>query len=131
MTTTPLFKIYYAATGLFLVLDYALGVNVRLAFLDAWPGWRALYYGLCLACLGLIVWRPAVTTLVTTVESLITLTALVLSMGVRVIGMSATVLATGGEFITSEEVINFIIAGAVAWLGWHRGSTELHRQWRR
>ena len=31
---------YYAATVVFLILDYALGINIRIAFLDALPAAR-------------------------------------------------------------------------------------------
>lgn len=44
-------RAYYAATLLFVVLDYALGINVSLAFLEASDELRALYYLLCFACL--------------------------------------------------------------------------------
>jgi hypothetical protein len=41
--STKLLHIYYAATLLFVILDYFLNINVRLAFLEAWPEMRALY----------------------------------------------------------------------------------------
>jgi hypothetical protein len=124
-------RLYYAATAIFLLLDYAFDFNVRLAFLEAWPGWRALYYLFCFACLGLIVWRPGLTLVVATVESLITLTALLLSMGARVLTMSATVLETGGGIVTLEEILNFIIVGGIAWIGWFRGTQALQKELRR
>jgi hypothetical protein len=58
LNPAKLLRIYYAATLLFVLLDYFLHINVRLAFLDAWPEMRALYYLLCFVCLGLILWRP-------------------------------------------------------------------------
>ena len=121
-------KIYYAATAIFLMLDYVLGVNVRLAFLTDWPGWRILYYVFCFGCFGVIVWRPALTTLVTTIESLITLSALILGFGIRAMGMSVAVLDYGGGIITVEEVVNFLISGTAAWIGWYRGSRALSRR---
>lgn len=124
-------RIYYAATALFLLLDYWLGVNVRVAFLEPWPAWRFLYYLFCFACLGLIVWKPALTIIVSTVESLITLSALILHMGVRVMSLSVGVMEAGADgLIHLEEIVNFIIAGAAAWWGWQRGSTELARRFR-
>jgi len=128
---TAVIKAYYAATALFLLLDYGFGVNVRLAFLDAWPAWRAAYYGFCFACLGLSVWRPTLATPVTTVESLVALIALILSMGARIFSMPALVLESGGGYITGEEIVNFVIAGGAAWYGWHNGSEQLRRDWRR
>ena len=123
-------RLYYASTAIFLLLDLLVDFNVRLAFLEPWPAWRAAYYLFCFACLGLIVWRPALTVLVSTIESLITLTALILSFGSRVLGMSANVLETGSGIITVEEIINFGIAGGFAWYAWMRGSDALSRQYR-
>lgn len=124
MTSTPVFKLYYAATLIFLLLDYLLGINLRVAFLDAWAGWRAAYYLFCFACLVLIVWRPTLASLVTATESLITLAALIISMGVRVLNIPDAVLDGGGAVLSVEEIINFAIAGGAAWLGWQRGSLE-------
>ena len=53
MNSTPVLKLYYGATALFVLLDYVLNVNVRLAFLEAWPGWRGLYYVFCFCCLAI------------------------------------------------------------------------------
>ena len=131
MTTTPIFKLYYAATAIFLLLDYLLGINLRVAFLDAWASWRAAYYLFCFACLVLIVWRPTLAALVTTTESLITLVALIISLGVRVLNIPDAVLDGGGAILSAEEIINFAIAGGAAWLGWHRGSLAIRDQWLR
>lgn len=124
---TSLLRAYYAATALFLVLDYFADFNVRLAFLDSWPIWRLVYYLVCFGLLAVSYWRPQLTSLVATAESLVTLCALILSMGVRAVSMSVVVLETGRGFITIEEVINFVIAGGVAWIGWHRGAQALRR----
>lgn len=114
-----------------MLLDYVLGVNVRLAFLEPWPGWRAVYYLFCFSCLGVISWRPGLTLLVSTVESLITLAALLLGFGVRVMAAPALALETGRGIVSGEEILNFLIAGGAAWLGWIRGSQALHDQFRR
>jgi hypothetical protein len=131
MTSTPVFKLYYAATVIFLLLDYLLGINLRVAFLDGWAGWRAAYYLFCFACLALVVWRPTLAPLVTTTESLITLVALIISMGVRILIIPDAVLDGGGAVLSAEEIINFAIAGGAAWLGWHRGSLTIRDQWLR
>lgn len=125
-------RIYYAATAIFLLLDYWFGVNVRVAFLEAWPFWRFLYYLFCFACLALMLWKPALTTIVSTVESLLTVSALILHMGVRVLGLSAGVMEQGAvALISMEEILNFMIGGFAAWWGWHRGSTQIHKELRR
>ena len=56
-TSARILRIYYAGTLLFVILDYFLNLNVRLAFLEAWPEMRALYYLLLFVCLGLMVLR--------------------------------------------------------------------------
>ena len=38
--------------AVFLLLDYLVDFNVRLAFLDPWPAWRAVYYLFCFACVS-------------------------------------------------------------------------------
>jgi hypothetical protein len=123
--------IYYAATAVFLALDYLAGINVRVAFLEPWPAWRVVYYLFCFGCLGVIAWRPALTMLVSTVESLMTLAALIIAMGFRVMGQSAAAPESGGGFVSPEEIVNFVIAGSVAWLGWFQGSRALHDRLRR
>ena len=52
-------QLYYAATIVFLVLDYGFGVNVRIAGLQGFPALKAGYYLVIFACLGLVLWRPA------------------------------------------------------------------------
>ncbi len=124
-------RIYYAATALFLLLDYLFGINVRLASLDALPGWRAIYYVVCFACLGLIVWRPAWTLWVSTSESLVTLSMLIIAMGTRVFTITDTMLSTATGFVTAEEITNFVIAGGIAWIAWFRGTMAIQDELRR
>ncbi len=45
---------YYLLTPAFILLDYAVGVNVRAAALDAMPLYKNLYYGFCILC-GVVV----------------------------------------------------------------------------
>ena len=127
MPGTAVRRAYYAATAVFLLLDYCADFNVRLAFLEPWPQWRLVYYAACFGFLAVTYWRPALTNLVATAESLLTLSALILGMGARAVSMSVTVLETGQGIITMEEVINFVIAGAAAWFGWQRGSRALRQ----
>jgi len=41
---------YFYITPLFILLDYILGVNVRVSALEAMPLYKNLYYGLCILC---------------------------------------------------------------------------------
>ena len=121
MTADRLLPAYYAATLVFLVLDYAFGVNVRLTFLEPWPQARAGYYGFCFFCLALMWWRPAWTALIGSFESLVTLVALIFGMAMRVMIPNDAIFAENAEFVTIREIINFLIAGFVAYYAWVRG----------
>ena len=50
---------YYAATFVFLLLDYGAGLNLRIAGLEGFLKLKAGYYLVTFACLGLTLWRPA------------------------------------------------------------------------
>ena len=52
-------RLYYAATVLFVALDYGFHVNVRAAFLESAPGLRLLFYAVLFGCFALVLWRPA------------------------------------------------------------------------
>lgn len=116
---------YYAGTILFLVLDYGMGINVRVAFLESLPSARVAYYGICFVCLGLMIWRPAWATLVSTFESLVTLIALIFGMAVRVMVPSDAIFEENAAIITVQEIVNFVIAGSVAYFAWVKGLKEL------
>lgn len=116
---------YYAATVVFLLLDYFAGINVRVAFLESLPGARAAYYAICFACLALMIWRPSWTTLIATFESLVTLIALVISMGGRALVPSDAIFDENASFVTYQEIINFMISGSIAYLSWIRGLKAL------
>lgn len=125
-----LLRAYYAATIVFLVLDYGFGLNVRLAFLEPVPAWRAAYYGVCFGCLGLMLWRPSLASIVTTVESLLTLALLIIAMALRVMIYSDAMLETGRGGVTLEEVLNFLLASTAAYLAWIAGSDRILRRFR-
>jgi hypothetical protein len=112
---------YYAASVVFLLLDFLAGFNVRVAFLEPWPAARVAYYGVCFACFGLMLWRPHWAALIGSVESLVTLVALILSMAVRVMIPSDAVIAGTASFVTLQEILNFLISGSIAYLAWVKG----------
>jgi len=120
-----LLLVYYAATIVFLMLDYGLSVNIRVAALEAYPGFRAGYYLLIFACFGAMLWRPAWSTAIGVVESLATLVALIMNMALRSMIVTDQMLETGVGFITTAEIINFVISGSIAWFSWQRGLTAL------
>ncbi len=115
---------YYGATALFLLLDFWLGLNVRVAFLEPFTGWRLAYYLFCFLCLALVVWRPAISVIVGAFESLVTLSALIISFGTRVI------LASAHGVVSMPEIVNFLISGSIGYLVWTRGMRELQQGFR-
>ena len=122
-----LIRLYYAATTVFILLDYFLNINVRLAALDQSPGLRALYYLFCFACLGLMVWRPAWTSLIASGESLITLSLLIISMAMRIIVVTDEMIESGRGFVTLNEIVNFGIAAGITYLAFWRNSRRARR----
>ena len=117
--------LYYAATVLFVLLDYAAGLNVRVAFLEPYPEARIAYYGVCLVCLALMLWRPAWTVLIAAFESIVTLSALIIGMGMRTLLVSDKMLETGSGVVTVPEILNFLISGGVAYVAWVQGINRI------
>ena len=116
---------YYAATIVFLMLDYGFGVNVRVAALEAYPGVRAGYYLVILACFGVMLWRPSWATAIGVVESLATLVALIMNMALRSMIVTDAMLESGVGFVTMPEVVNFVIVGGAAYVSWVLGIKSL------
>jgi hypothetical protein len=126
--SAKILHIYYAATLLFVFLDYFLNINVRLAFLEAWPEMRALYYLLCFVCLGLMTWRPAWSLWIGTVESMLAASLLIITFGVRVMTMSEQMLQTGTGLVTMSEIMNFMIVGLIAAYSFNHGIAAIQQQ---
>ena len=116
---------YYAATILFLMLDYGFGMNIRVAGLEGHPGLKAGYYFVIFGCLGLVIWRPALSTAVGVVESLATLITLIFSVALRSMLGPDYMLAGGSGFLGTAEIVNFVISGSIAWFAWQRGMRQL------
>lgn len=125
MTAARIIPWYYAASVVFLLLDFGAGLNLRVAFLEPWPVARLAYYGVCFFCLILMLWRPRWTVLIGTFESLVTLVALIFSMAVRVMIPNSAIFSESASIVTFQEIINFLISGSVAYLAWIRGLRQL------
>ena len=111
---------YYASTALFMLLDYALDINVRLAALDPYPGWRLAYYLFCFLCLGLVIWRPTWSAFIGATESMLTLSLLIITAALRVMIVNDDMIETGRGFVTYHEIINFTIAFSVVYVSYTR-----------
>jgi hypothetical protein len=129
MSKTPhsqsIIRAYYVATVLFLLLDLVLNINVRIAFLEPYPTMRACYYAVIFGCMALILWKPAWTITISAFESLVTLIALIMSMGIRSMLITDAMLEGNAAFISGPEIINFVITGSIAYLAFQRGMKEL------
>ena len=119
------FRLYYFATVIFVLIDYVLGVNLRIAFLEPYPVARILYYGACFGCLVLIVLRPRWAAIVGGVESLIALMALTVSIMSRILVVTDEMIDTGTGYVSFEELGNYAIVGSIAYLSWIRGVNSL------
>ena len=116
---------YYAATILFLLLDFVLGVNVRVAFLEPFPMARLAYYLVCFVLFALMLWRPGWALLIATIESLVAVVALTFSMALRVMIVTDEMIETGVGFVTTEEIFNYLIVGGIAYFSWAQGVKSL------
>lgn len=116
---------YYAATVVFLLLDYGAGLNLRVAALEGFPDLKAGYYLVIFACLGLTLWRPEWSTAIGVVESLATLVTLIFSVALRSMLLGPQIVETGAGFVGMTEIVNFLISGSIAWYAWQRGMTQL------
>ncbi len=114
-------RIYYAATALFVSLDFGFGVNVRAAFLESAPTLRVLFYVVLFGCFALVIWRPAWTNVVGLVESVVTLAALIINMALRSMMITHDVFAAGAGPVTMAEIVNFMIAGGAAYVSYTQG----------
>lgn len=123
--SSKLLVLYYGATIVFLVLDYAMGFNIRIAFLEPYPAARLAYYGVCFTCLALMLWRPAWTVLISAFESIVTLSALIIGMGMRTLLVTDRMLETGAGLVTMPEIYNFMLSGGIAYVAWLRGINRL------
>ena len=117
--------LYYAATILFLLLDFVLGVNVRVAFLEPFPMARLAYYLICLVLFALMLWRPGWALLIGTIESLVAVVALTFSMALRVMIVTDEMIETGVGFVTTQEIFNYLIVGGIAYFSWAHGIKTL------
>lgn len=111
---------YYDATLLFLAFDALFGVNVRLAFLEAKPEWRAGYYVFCILCAAVMHLRPALRLIIGALEGLVTMLGLILGMYTGYVFVGVTSL---GEFL--QVLANYAISGYFAHLAWSRGIESL------
>lgn len=77
---------------------------------------------------ALIMWQPAWSRWVGTLESLLSLSLLIATMSVRVMIISEQVLENGTGLVTMSEIVNFIIVGGVAWVAYQRAVLAIRKK---
>jgi hypothetical protein len=112
-------KWYYYATPLFILLDYLLGINVRVSALDAMPLYKYAYYGFCILC-GLCMYiSPRYSPIIALLESAINYVLMILLLLTPYIRclMQEDIIGEGWqnvEALTAQQIINLLIAALVA-----------------
>ncbi len=112
-------KWYYYATPLFILLDYFLGINVRISALDAMPLYKYAYYGFCILCGVCIYIAPRYSPIVALLESVINYVLMILLLLMPYIRclMQEDIIGEGWQNVESlspEQITNLLIAAVVA-----------------
>jgi hypothetical protein len=68
-----------------------------------------------------MLWRPSWSSAIGATESLLTLTALIISMATRVMIVSDEMIEEGRGFVTVNELLNFAIVGTISYVSLMRG----------
>jgi len=102
---------YYGATALFMLLDYGFDFNMRVAFLEGLPFWRAVYYAVLLGIFVVTLRWPDWAPHLAVFESLITLSSLIITTAVKVL----MVTEEGRGFVNVTELLNFLVSGFVGY----------------
>jgi hypothetical protein len=126
--TIPQF--YYYITPLFILLDYVWGISIRVTVLDSMPMYKNLYYGFCIFC-GIFVYAvPNLTPAIALFECSFIFLITVLAVFMPYIHF----ITQTDDFLTADlptmagfdapHIINILLAGAIAILGFH-GSIQM------
>ena len=112
-------RLYFYITPLFILLDYLLGVNVRVSALDSWPVYKNLYYGFCILCGVCMYFVPRYSAVVALFESIINFGMIVFSIFMPYIQnmiyaediLNADFKAME-ESINAQSIVNLVIVGS-------------------
>ena len=117
-------RYYYLLTPAFMTLDYAAGVNVRTAVLDALPVYKNLYYGFCVLCGVIVFVLPRASIVVALVESTIMIAMTAARVLLPLLSAVECVEDIGGDWrmaesIGFEGVANLMMSGTIAVVAFH------------
>ena len=106
---------YYAATPLFALLDFLVGINFRVVFIDRLPMAKAIYYTLAFGCWFVMWKRPQFSRVLGLFESSTNVALLIISVFVAYIGVINAAMADASmeNPFTPEAVMNFLIAAVI------------------
>ncbi len=96
---------YFYITPAFILLDYCLGLNIRVAALDSMPLYKNLYYGFCVLCGICMYIIPRYSAVVALLESSINIMMLVLGIFLPYIRTITALMddVLGADFPALEE----------------------------
>lgn len=119
---------YYAATPLFLLLDWGTGTNIRAAGFQAYPALKYGYYTVCMAAAFGIRLAPSRSAVITVIESAVNLLALILGVLAPLYQFPALLDGRGPlpPLMTPARLVNFLLAGSAAILAIRLAERELH-----
>jgi hypothetical protein len=106
----------YLSTPLFAALDYLYGISLRIPFLDALPGAKALYYAVAMGCGIAIMARPGWTAAIGFTESVINISLLILSTGAAYVGVLESAASPDvviANPFTPEAVASLVLSAMV------------------
>ena len=111
---------YFYITPLFILLDYILGINVRVSALETMPLYKNLYYGFCIICGICMYIIPRYSAIVALLESSINIMMLVLGIFLPYIRTITALMddVLGADFTALEEtlkvqpMVNLFIVGS-------------------
>ncbi len=111
---------YFYITPLFILLDYILGINIRVSALETMPLYKNLYYGFCILCGICMYIIPRYSAVVALFESIINFMMLVLGIFLPYIRTITALMddVLGADFTAMEEslkvqpMVNLFIVGS-------------------
>jgi hypothetical protein len=111
---------YFYITPVFILLDYFLGVNVRVSALEGMPVYKNLYYGFCIFCGVIMFVFPRWSAVVAMFES--SVNAFMIAFGIFVPYLRAITVLTDdvlnadwealGASLSFQSIVNFMIVGS-------------------
>lgn len=118
---------YFYITPVFILLDYFLGVNVRVSALEGMPMYKNLYYGFCILC-GIIMFIfPRLSAVVALFESIINFTMIMLALFLPYVNNILFVddildadFKTMGGTLNILPIVNLLIVGSCAVFTFHK-----------